>query len=66
MILKINGKEQDMAKCDSLLELIDTKKLNRKTIVVEHNHMIVPKERWHEVILNERDNIEIVSFVGGG
>lgn len=66
MILRINGEEKDVVKCDNLLELINAKRLKAERIVVEHNHKIVLKERWHEVSLNEKDNIEIVSFVGGG
>ncbi len=66
MILKINGKEHNVQKQNSLIELIDSKRLNHDKIVIEHNYNIIPKERWKEIILNEGDNIEIVSFVGGG
>ena len=66
MILRINGEEKDVVKCDNLLELINVKRLKAERIVVEHNHKIVLKEHWYEVSLNEKDNIEIVSFVGGG
>lgn len=66
MILRINGEEVDIARCNNLLELINAKRLKREAIVVEHNRRIVFKEHWHEVVLNEKDNIEIVSFVGGG
>ncbi len=66
MILRINGEEEDIAGCDNLLELINTKRLKREAIVVEHNRRIVLKERWRETVLSEKDNIEIVSFVGGG
>jgi len=66
MILRINGEEEDVAKCANLLELINAKRLKAESIVIEHNHKIVLREDWHGIILNERDNIEIVSFVGGG
>jgi len=66
MILRINGEEEDIIRCGNLLELIDAKRLKTEAIVVEHNHRIALKEQWHEIILNEKDNIEIVSFVGGG
>ena len=66
MILRINGEEKDVVKCDNLLELINAKRLKAGRIVVEHNRRIVFKEQWHEIILSEKDNIEIVSFVGGG
>ena len=66
MILRINGQEENVPRCNTLLELISAKGLKAGRIVVEHNSGIVDKERWHEVILNKKDNIEIVSFVGGG
>ena len=66
MKVKINGKEQDTAGLVSLSELIESKGLSQKAIVIEHNYNIILKEKWPETILDEGDNIEIVSFVGGG
>jgi len=66
MILRINGQEENVPRCNTLFELISAKDLKVGRIVVEHNSGIVAKERWREVVLNEKDNIEIVSFVGGG
>ena len=35
-------------------------------VVTEHNSRIVPMEEREEIILEENDILEIVSFVGGG
>lgn len=66
MIMKINGKREVMERKVSLVELIEIKGLVKKSIVIEHNGNVVPKENWHTVILEENDNLEIVSFVSGG
>ncbi len=66
MRIKINGQDEGIEKTSNLAELIANKKLSPEKIVVEHNFRIVPKEEWPEVVLRESDNIEIVSFVGGG
>lgn len=66
MIIKINGKNENVEKIDSIARLVSDKKLSADKIVIEHNLRIVPKEEWPRVILRENDNIEIVSFVGGG
>jgi sulfur carrier protein len=66
MKIKINGKEQDISGITCLSELIKNKGLSEKAIVIEHNYNIIPKDRWHDIILDKGDNIEIVSFVGGG
>jgi len=66
MKIKINGKEEDAAVFTSLADLMASKHLEQKAVVVEHNYNIIPKEKWHETAIAEGDNIEIVSFVGGG
>ena len=66
MKLRINGKEQDIERQGSLRELAESRHLNCKNIVIEHNLEIIPKNKWKEVSLKEGDSIEIVTFVGGG
>ena len=66
MIIKLNGKSQDIGDCRDLSELIKKRDLSNKTLVIEYNLRIIPKESWSSVVINEKDNIEIVSFVGGG
>ncbi len=65
-LIKINGKERSVSKPGNLSELLENAGLSKKAIVIEHNYNIVPKEKWHETTIVEGDNIEIVSFVGGG
>jgi thiamine biosynthesis protein ThiS len=66
MKIKINGKNEEIEKKLTLNQLILEKGLCANRIVVEHNLRIVPQEEWVKVTLHELDNIEIVSFVGGG
>ncbi len=66
MIIKINGKDEAVDSKLNLAELIKNKSLLPERIVVEHNLRIVRKEQWQKVILQEGDNIEIISFMGGG
>ena len=66
MKLKINGKEQIIETVRSLAELAESKKLNFDHIVMELNLEIIPKDQWDNVILQENDIVEIISFVGGG
>jgi thiamine biosynthesis protein ThiS len=65
MKLRINGKEE-ITSISTILALIEEKELNKEAIVIEHNQNILPKEKWEETKIKENDNIEIVSFVGGG
>ncbi len=66
MIIKINGKDEPVEKKLNLADLVAAKKLSPEKIVMEYNLRIVPRDEWRNVILQENDHIEIVSFVGGG
>ncbi|MEW5758919.1 MAG: thiamine phosphate synthase [Candidatus Omnitrophota bacterium] len=66
MIIKINGKEESIDKEIKLIDLISKKNLCSEKIIIEHNFKIIDKEKWPDIILAEFDNLEIVSFVGGG
>ena len=66
MILKVNGKEETIQGLTNLIDLVNHKGFNPERIVIERNFEIVPKEKWQDVSLEEGDNIEVVSFVGGG
>lgn len=61
----INGKEQNFSNI-SITLLLDNMGLNKDHIVFELNGEIISKESYDEVILDDRDSIEIVGFVGGG
>jgi len=66
MVIKINGKDESIEGAATIGELISKKGLLPERIVIEYNYHITPKEDWHAIMLNENDNVEIVSFVGGG
>ena len=66
MLIKINGKDETIDKQKTLLGLIEEKGLDCERVVIEYNFRIIPKGQWQKIILGENDNLEIVSFVGGG
>ncbi len=66
MIIKINGKPEEVKMQSSLTQLILSKGLCADNLVIEHNLRIVPKHQWQNISLEENDSVEIVSFVGGG
>ena len=64
-MLKINGKPVDAAGV-SLAEYLDRENFDTRKIAVELNEEIVPKKNFAEVILQDGDVVEIISFMGGG
>ncbi|WP_416828619.1 sulfur carrier protein ThiS [Ectobacillus polymachus] len=67
MKLKINGKElsvpDDVTSVEKLLTHLG---LEKKIVVVEKNGVIIEKEKHVEESVNDSDQIEIITFVGGG
>ncbi|MBQ7256323.1 MAG: sulfur carrier protein ThiS [Abditibacteriota bacterium] len=59
----INGKEH---KDVNLKEYLDEKGYDINRIAVEINGEILPKSKYRETTIKSNDNVEIVSFVGGG
>jgi len=66
MIIKINGKSEEVKMHSNIAELILGKSLCPDNLVLELNYRIVPRQDWQNVVLKENDTIEIISFVGGG
>jgi sulfur carrier protein len=66
MVIRINGKVENIEKVSNIAELVSGRGLSPEKIVVEHNLKILPMEQWAVTGVRENDNIEIVSFVQGG
>lgn len=68
MKIKINGEESLIDDELNITGFIK-KRLNGKEpggIAVAVNSSIVPKSKWDETVINENDEIEIVTAVQGG
>lgn len=64
--MKVNGtyiKAEEQMTVGSLLE---QQGYNRMRVAVERNGEILPKAEYDSTFLSEADELEIVSFVGGG
>ena len=64
-MVKINGEEKNVAGM-TVAEYLATTNYDQKRIAVERNGDIVPKSQYGDTLLCDGDNIEVVSFVGGG
>jgi len=64
-MVKINGEELNIAG-KTIAEYLASTNYDPKRIAVERNGDIVPKAKYSETVLQDGDNVEIVSFVGGG
>ena len=64
-MVKVNGRELDIAG-HNLAEYLAATDYDPGRIAVERNGDIVPKARYDQTVLEDGDQIEVVSFVGGG
>ncbi len=66
MKIKINGSAVEVGDVASIADVVAKRALSPEKIVIEHNYRIISRDEWHKATVNENDNLEIVSFVGGG
>lgn len=64
-MVRINGESKDY-KTISIKEMLEMEQFDSQKVVVERNMEIVPRSRYEETMLADGDEIEVVSFVGGG
>jgi sulfur carrier protein len=65
MKIKVNGEEREVAEGANILALLTDAKLKPQTVAVEVNRRLVRTEKYDQP-LKAGDEVEIVTFVGGG
>ena len=64
-MVRINGEDKALAGIN-LLEYLNDAGYQLEKIVVERNLEIIPRDQLENVVIQENDSIEVLSFVGGG
>jgi thiamine biosynthesis protein ThiS len=66
MFVKICGAEYKVPEASSLQELIESRNLSGKSVIIAVNDNIIRQELWSNTKLNPNDNVEIIRIVSGG
>lgn len=66
MFVKICGAESQIPEASSLQELIESRNLSGKSIIIAVNDNVIKRELWENTKLNPNDNVEIIRMVSGG
>lgn len=67
MNIRINGKNEELPDAAvTLHDLVTGQGLAPERVVMEVNLKVIPREQWRDVFVRDHDQIEMVSFVGGG
>tara|TARA_B100000700_G_C14211534_1_gene475027 strand:- start:253 stop:471 length:219 start_codon:yes stop_codon:yes gene_type:complete len=64
--IQLNGDSYEIIKGTNLNELLGKLKIQKNKVAIEVNGEIVEKNKYPNLILNDRDKVEIVQFIGGG
>ena len=66
MQVRVNGQPLELPDGSTVTALLERIHMEPGRVAVERNHDIVPRATWSQSILSEGDQIEVVTFVGGG
>jgi len=66
MTLTINGKIMDLPDGMTITQFLEEKNLRPRSVVVELNRVIIERDKYAETVLNDKDEVEIMRFIGGG
>jgi thiamine biosynthesis protein ThiS len=61
----VNGESRELSDATTLRDLVQTFKLTPEKVAIELNRRLVKSEKY-DMLLKAGDEIEIVTFVGGG
>ncbi len=64
--VKVNGEARELADGTTVLGLLAAAGRDPRTVAVERNGEILPRERYAKTVLLAGDVLEIVHFVQGG
>ncbi len=65
MIVKVNGEKRELAQGTTLRALVGQFNLAPEKVAIELNRRLAGSDRY-DTSLNDGDEVEIVTFVGGG
>ena len=64
--LTVNGEPRNLPEGWTVAQLLERLGFDRRRVAVEVNREVVPAVRHDHHLLAERDQVEIVTLVGGG
>lgn len=66
VIIRVNGESFEIVGPVTISGLLAGLTIDSRLVAVEHNLLVVKRDKYDSVVVNEGDEIEIVNFVGGG
>lgn len=64
--IRLNGEARAWPTSRTVAALLDELDIDTRTVAVEQNRLVVKRARYGDTLIEAGDEVEIVSFVGGG
>ena len=64
--IMLNGERREWPRALTITHLLDDLSLDSRVVAVELNRLVVKRGRYVDTLVQDGDEVEIVSFVGGG
>lgn len=66
MQVRVNGRAMELPDGATVLALLAEVRVDPLRVAVERNQDVVPRKTYGDTVLSDGDQVEIVTFVGGG
>ena len=66
MTIHLNGEPFDVPGPVTISALLDLLDIDARRVAVEHNMKVLKRDAYPQTTVQDRDQVEIVNFVGGG
>jgi thiamine biosynthesis protein ThiS len=66
MTITLNGEPRDLPGPLTVRALLEHLEIDPRIVAVEHNRVVVKRDRYADTLIGEGAEVEIVAFVGGG
>ena len=64
--IKINGKKKEMNQSSTVASVVKKLNIPLNKVAIELNREIINKKKIKSIKIKNKDNLEIVYFIGGG
>jgi thiamine biosynthesis protein ThiS len=66
LLIKLNGDTHEIAGPLTVSDLLAELNIDARRVAVEHNLVVLKRDAFGTITVQEGDEVEIVNFVGGG
>jgi thiamine biosynthesis protein ThiS len=66
LTIRLNGEPYEIAAPLTISGLLATLDIDPRRVAVEHNLLVIKRDRYDATIVDNGDEVEIVNLVGGG